>query len=729
MTDVRQTSGDAISPSIVEALRDTAILIALAVGVFVIYAPVANYEFLNYDDPGYIFDNMHVTNGLTWDNIKWAFQSTEMSNWQPLVWLSYMTDVTLFGANRPGSHHLMNVAMHLASSILLYLILKRMTRRVWPSAFVAALFAVHPLHVESVAWIAERKDVLSVLFWMLTMGAYVAHAERPSFGRYILVFIFLALGLMTKPMLVTLPFVLLLLDVWPLGRFGWLRRHTDTLDSDTIEFDDQPPPSPVWLIFVEKIPLLGLVAISSYITFSCQSECGAMDFGMSLSFGQHLSTAIMAYAGYLFKTVWPTHMAAIYPYILDWPFQQVVVAATGMGLATVAAVLLVRRMPYLGVGWLWFLGTLVPVIGIVQVGLQSMADRYTYIPLTGLFIAVAFLASDLGKRREWVKIVSGVLGAAVVIALTVISTGQIKHWSNSEALFRQASTIDGNYVAHNNLSAALLVKPMTEEIAVEALDHARKAVALKADYADAHCNIGLALSHLSHYAENDEERLKLVNESIASYRDAIRFRSNHSIARANLAAILINERRFQEACDECAEALRWDPNMQGAQENWAIALQGLGKPDEAVRHYMAAIAINPATVGTRINCALCWSVLGYSRNAAEQFRAAASLQPNNPQALNGLAWILATDQDASLRNGDEAVLFAERAVNVTEGNDASTLDTLAAAYAAAGRIVEAVATAERAEKVAIAANRLEVLQGIRQRLALYRAGKPYISGT
>ncbi len=503
----------------------------LVVATLIIYGQTATFGYVSYDDPGYVSLNHVVNGGLTFDNIRWAFTSTTyMSNWQPLVWLSYMLDVSLFGAYRPGVHHVVNVALHLASSVILFLVLARVSRRVWPSAFVAALFAVHPLHVESVAWIAERKDVLSGLFWMLTMAAYVFYVERPSFSRYILVFIFLAMGLAAKPMLVTLPFVLLLLDYWP------LRRNLSASAGSTTR------PAPLLLILGEKLPLFALSLLSSYITYAAQQQAGAMSFGSALTFAQRISSAIMSYANYILKTVWPTNLAVIYPYNESWPVQQVVITASGLLLVTLTVALLMRRLPYLAVGWFWFLGTLVPVIGLVQVGIQAMADRFTYIPLIGLFIAVAFLMEDLSRRRLWVKRAATVLGSTAVIALTIAAIIQTSYWHNSEALFRQAVKIPGNYVAEINLAALLLDSPAHDDLK-EAFSRAQSAVSIKSDHADAHWILGVTLA-----------KQGKTDEAIAKYLEAIHYDPHHGTSWAYLAAIYVQTNRLPEAIAAIEEA-------------------------------------------------------------------------------------------------------------------------------------------------------------------------------
>lgn len=507
----------------------------LVIATLIIYGQTATFGYVSYDDPGYASLNHVINGGFTFDNIKWAFTSTTyMSNWQPLVWLSYMLDVSLFGAYRPGAHHIVNVALHLASSIILFLVLARISRKIWPSAFVAILFTVHPLHVESVAWIAERKDVLSGLFWMLTMAAYAFYVERPSFFRYIFVFIFLAIGLTAKPMLVTLPFVLLLMDYWP------LRRGL----SSAVSAERTTGPAPLLLILGEKLPLLALSLISSYITYAAQQQSGAMSFGSALTFAQRISSAIMSYANYILKTVWPTNLAVIYPYNENWPIQQVVIAASGLLLITLAVVLLLRRLPYLAVGWFWFLGTLVPVIGLVQVGIQGMADRFTYIPLIGLFIAVAFLMEDLSRRQLWVKQASIALGSTAVIVLTIASIIQTSYWQNSEALFRQAVKIPGNYVAEINLAALLLDRPTHEDLE-EAFSHAQNAVSIKDNHADAHWILGATLA-----------KQGKTDEAIAAYLEAIRYDPHHGTSWAYLAAIYAQTNRLPEAIAAIEEAER-----------------------------------------------------------------------------------------------------------------------------------------------------------------------------
>ena len=360
--------------------RDLGVILVLVVAIAAVYGETVFHDFINYDDPAYVTENPRVQRGLTWENVVWAFTTTEQYNWHPLTWLSHALDCELFGLRRPGGHHLHNLLLHVFNSALLYLVLKRMTAAPWRSAAVAALFALHPLHVESVAWVAERKDVLSTLFWMLMLGAYAWYAARPGFWRYLPVVVFLALGLMAKPMLVTAPFLLLLLDYWPLGRWRWEVRA-------------------VWLV-LEKVPLFILMIISSVVTFIAQQRGGAMVPVDILPVTRRVEGALIAYVAYLGKAIWPSHLAVFYPYPASVPWWQWVGAAVILTALTALAVWAGRRQRYVAAGWFWYLGTLAPVIGLVQVGQQAMADRYTYMPYVGLFVAAVWGVADFVAARR-----------------------------------------------------------------------------------------------------------------------------------------------------------------------------------------------------------------------------------------------------------------------------------------------------------------------------------------
>jgi protein O-mannosyl-transferase len=694
--------------------RTWVIPLVLAGVVLAIYGQVGWYQAVGYEDRGYIFQQEKVARGLTMEGVRWAFQTIEMNDWQPMVWLSYMLDVSLFGFGNVAAHHLVNVLFHAANTVLLYLVLKRMTRQVWPSAAVAILFAVHPLHVESVAWIAERKDVLSTFFGFLAIGAYVRYTERPSLGRYLPVFLCLALGLISKPMLVTLPFVLFLMDFWPLGRTKWGRAVSPDAAGSSSSGNNADAGAPVCApvsigrMVLEKVPLLALAAVSCVVTYWAHAKAGAL---LDVPFGYRLSTVVMAYVSYVSKTFWPTDLAVVYPYDVIPSLWQVLMAAAGLIMTTVVALLMFRRRPYLAVGWLWFLGTLVPVIGLVQVGLQTMADRYTYIPLTGLFIMIAWTLADLVAARPRaanpIRIVTGV----ALILLAVLSFVQAMCWRNSLTLFRQATmAVDRNYVAENFWASALLEQNQFGN----ALPHALRSVNYKRDFAEGHYTVGLTLWRIG---ENQKAEV--------AYREALKLRSNIDMAHVGLANVLTSLNHYDEAIAECRTALAINPSQAAAEEAWGKALQAKGQLAESQVHYKNAVTMAPGSPDWRLSLALSLLASGNSRGAVDQLRQAVRIDPMSPYALNALAWVLATDPDPAVRNGQEAVTRALQACNLTEERSPSALDTLAAAYAEAGRFPEAIEAARTAETLAVIGKQKDMVDKMHSRLELYRAGKPY----
>ena len=393
-------------------MRPGWIAIVLLAVTMMAYSAVGSFGFVNFDDPDYVYRNLQVAQGLTWSGVQWAFTTGHASNWHPLTWISHMLDVQVFGLH-PGAHHVINLLLHLANTLLLFGVLQRSTGATGRSALVAALFAVHPLHVESVVWIAERKDVLSTLFFMLTLWAYVSYTHSPALRRYLAVFVLLALGLMAKPMLVTLPFVLLLLDLWPLKRVG-----VDAWDRATAT-----------RLVVEKIPLFALVAISSIVTFLVQREGGAVINLEGISLALRLSNALLSYIAYIGNMVWPSGLAILYPYPGSIPMWKSAAALALLLAASAAAIMAVRRRPYVTVGWFWYVGTLVPVIGIVQVGTQAMADRYTYIPLIGLFLLIAWGGYDLPGRESSRRVPLAAVCVMMVATLGVATWNQSRYWA------------------------------------------------------------------------------------------------------------------------------------------------------------------------------------------------------------------------------------------------------------------------------------------------------------
>ena len=517
---------------------DLKISLLLLVLTLLVFAKAGGLEFLSYDDNLYVTDNQTVQGGLSWSNAAWAFTTMHAANWHPLTWLSLMLDIQLFGP-RPGALHLVNVLFHAVNTVLLFLILARMTGAKWRSAFVAALFAIHPLHVESVAWVAERKDVLSVLFGLLTIWAYVRYTTRPALSHYAWVVLFLVLSLLSKPMLVTMPFLLLLLDYWPLGRMGGSLQPVP---------GSVPAPQQASLtrLIAEKIPLLVLCAASSIVTVVAQNRSEAIgDLALS-SLGLRLANAAVGYVRYLGKTFWPASFSVFYPHPgTALPMWQSAGAVLLLLLITALVLLRLRRSPWLAVGWLWFIGTLVPVIGLVQVGAQSIADRYTYFPLIGIFIMIAWGVPELLKG---LRIGPRVLGAAsmlVIVVLAGITWRQLGFWKTHETLFRHAiSVTTNNCVAHANLAEALLLKGELEEASV----HLEETLRLCPRDEQAWYNLGVLQKNRGELPEAEY-----------ALREALRLKPGYTDAWSNLGAVYLASGRFPEAIDALLEAARLAP--------------------------------------------------------------------------------------------------------------------------------------------------------------------------
>jgi protein O-mannosyl-transferase len=533
-------------------------LLALAV-----FWPVRQFEFVNYDDLEFVVENPHVASGLSTSNVVWAFAHPYTATGGPLTWISHMLDVESFGMDA-GAHHVTSLVLHLCNSLLLLAVLARMTGSTGRSACVAALFAVHPLHVESVAWVSERKDVLSTLFWLLTMWAYVSYARKPGWRRYALVLTFFTLGLLSKPMVATLPFVLLLLDLWPPNRL--------------------PAGKDFWhqagRLTLEKLPLFVLAAASIALTLVAQREIDAVAAFENLPLSIRLSNAASSYVAYIGKMIWPQGLAAFYPYH-EPPLSIAAVAACAAGLVamTVAAVVAVRRAPYVTVGWLWYVGTLVPVIGIVQVGGHAMADRFTYIPLVGLFILIAWGGAALLTRAGLPR--AGVVAPAAlaVAACAVVARGQVLHWSNAVALWQQATLVSrDNARAHANLGVALARDGRRDAAIVEY----QEALRLDPRSAETHNNLALALAD-ERQAEN----------ALAHYLEAVRLKPDYPNAHTNLGNLLDDRGRTAEAIGHYREAIRLAPDHALARMNLAVALAKQGQLAEAIAQLEAVLRLEP----------------------------------------------------------------------------------------------------------------------------------------
>jgi cytochrome c-type biogenesis protein CcmH/NrfG len=597
----------------------------LAVVVALVFCQTIRHEFVDYDDGQYFFTNPHVETGLTWNNVLWAFQTTYASNWHPLTWLSLMLDVELFGSG-PSGPHLMNVLLHAANTVLLFLLLRRLmglrsdksvgatTTQAgahWRSAFVAALFGLHPLHVESVAWASERKDVLSGLFFMLTLLMYARYAQGvtsgtwPAFAAlrrgkrvtrteavapapdtsrvtrhaplfYGLALLFFALGLMSKPMLVTLPFVLLLLDYWPLRRF-----EPSTLNSDESRAGSQP--STILRLALEKLPFLALSVASSAVTFVAQKD--AVQPFDRIPMGIRAVNAMVSCVRYLSKMFWPVDLAIPYPYPGHWSFELFWLSAAIFLAAIVFVVWLGRRFPFLITGWFWYLGMLVPVIGLVQVGAQSMADRYTYLPLIGVFILLVWGAGEILESWRLPKRAIWSMAMLILAACTARTLDQLRFWQNTETLFHHTIAVTkGNAVAYYNLGEYYSGKGRLDE----AVDDYLKAIQIRPGYDDALNNLGVALALKGE-----------LDKAVARIRESIHYQPEKADAYYNLGNVFIMQHKLDEAVSAYTEALRLKPDYPEAHNNLANVLLTQGHWDAAVQHYREALRLNPGHEGAK----------------------------------------------------------------------------------------------------------------------------------
>ncbi|MHC4397420.1 MAG: tetratricopeptide repeat protein [Planctomycetota bacterium] len=835
---------------------------ALTLATFIAYEPVRHNDFVDYDDDIYVTKNPTVQTGLTPHSVLWAFIRPRIANWHPLTLLSHMLDCQLFGLN-PFWHHLTNLLFHTANTLLLFWVLKSMTGLIWPGAFVAAAFALHPLHVESVAWVAERKDVLSGFFWMLIIAAYIRYTKQPGIVRYLPVFFAFGLGLLAKSMLVTLPFVLLLLDYWPLDRLRWERQNIRSL-------------------IIEKIPLFVLTLISSVIAFIAQHSARKAEIGIDVSLTGRISNAIVSYLMYIFKTVYPIRLAVLYPHPGDnLVAYKPIVSFIILAAVSVGVIYMARHRRYLVVGWFWYLGTLVPVIGFVKIGLQAMADRYTYIPSIGIFIMLAWGAAELLPKWRYRRTTFTIAATVALAGMLLCTRMQLRHWRNSETLFKHAINVtQNNFTMHYNYGKVLADRGRFEDAVV----HFNKALQINPQDYDARNNKGLALLDLKKYGE-----------AMACFEEALEFRPGHYKTILNMGMVMARQGRLNEAVkrfktvlqikphlprahyslglaftqtDRLDDALRhltkalfielgladtdsdqpivydpyieidkiiehstgplkFEPNYAAANyvlgeamfksgrikdalrcwnvaallepdnhkthnslgeafyklgktnqaiEHWAEALRlnpdagvsyfNLGqvfaeqnKLDEAVKHFNEALRIKPRwpvvrcnlgniyhrqgrfdlaikqyaealrfqsdSLDARLGLARTFTQMGKPKAAVENYYRILKRKPNRIDVLDDLAWILASDPDADVRNPADALKFARRACELTKYEQPEKLDTLAAAYAAAGNFSEAIRTAEKAVQLAETAGNNELIRQINSRLQLYKAGRPY----
>lgn len=704
--------------------------------------------FVNFDDPVYFAANPQVKAGLTGHGVQWAFQTEYAENWHPLTWLSLMLDAELFGTG-PFGPHMTNLIFHAANTILLFLLLNRMTGAYWSSAFATALFAIHPLRVESVAWISERKDVLSGLFFLLTLLSYTQFAAQSKVQSpkpklfYGLTLLFFALGLMAKPMLVTLPFILLLLDWWPLNRLGFpmVRR-----------------------LLLEKLPFLLLSVGSCVVTFLGQKQTVV---ALKWLPGQlRLENALIAYVTYLGQMLWPVKLSVLYPYpaVTQWlgfhgdSSRLPAVYPTAIPLAweaslalgllagiSILAVILRRQRPYLITGWFWYLGMLVPVIGIVQVGYQSHADRYTYLPQIGMCLMVAWSVRDLGVSWRYRRLVFGFAAVMVITALLVCSTRQISSWHDSLTLWRQAIantsynpiaqinldiaygdaldsdkgiqdakqaiTVMPNYAEAHFLLGSLLYKDKRLD---EAAEHLQKAFEVRPNYPDAHNNLGNVF-----FAQGKLEK------AVEEYQAAVQSEPDYLEAHYNLALVLGLQGRLDETAEQYRKCIELNPGYAAAHGNLANLLATQGKLAEAVQEYQRTIELLPDSAQAHFRFGQALQAQGKPEAAIAEYRKALKLDPRHLQARVSLAWLLATCSEVSLRNGQEAMKLAQEAGQLAGSESPQLLDTLAAAYAEAGQYDAAVETAKRALTLNATRNDKPLAEAIQTRLKLYEANSPY----
>ncbi len=765
--------------------RPILICVLLALATLAVYWPVAQFEFVDYDDQAYVTQNNYVARGLTWEGVQHAFSDRVLEYWQPVTLISHMVDCQLFGVT-PAAPHLINLAFHLANTLLLFLLLRRMTKRDWPSAMVAALFALHPLHVESVAWIAERKDVLSTFFWCLTLWFYLNYVERKRRRDYAVALLFFGLGLLSKSMVVTLPCLLLLMDFWPLNRIALLAASELPKNQPAFveAWRNTSSTLRIWVaqlvrLLAEKVPFFLLTLAVSFVTFHWQKTGGSFISSDSLPLYLRAANAFVSYSRYLGKTFWPTDLVMFYPHPGLWPSTRVVGAILLFAGVTWLALSQIRSRPYLTVGWLWFVGLLVPTIGLVQAGWQSLADHFTYVPLTGIFLMLVWGAAELAHR--WSLPRRAYFGLAVITlgACAIVTRAQMEHWRNSYNLFSHAvASTRNNAVAEMGLGNALLKRGQR----VEALQHLREAVRIYPYFTDAYVNLAGALADtgdlpaaetayrkaLSITPGNISAHFGLANillnrgavdDAITHYRAVLKSKPDMADVHYDLGNALMQQGLLPEARQEYEQALHLAPDLEEAHFNLGTLFARLGQPEAAEQHLLQAqrlhpkdpgilgalafvnasagkikaaagyygqwIQLNPQDPQPHYQLALLALNQGQEIEAIQQLNQALQLKPGNIEPLFLLARIKATSPNDSVRNGAEAVRLAEEANRLSGGKKFVVLDTLAAAYAETGQFPAAISTAQKAASLARLAGQSNLAAAIEARMKLYQSGKPF----
>ena len=643
----------------------------LVVIVWIAFGQAVRNRFVSYDDYQYVVLNPKVTHGLTLDGIQWALTHVHASNWHPLTTISHMLDCQLYGL-QPWGHHLTNILLHAAAAVLLFLAFRELTRELWPSLLVAAVFAVHPLRVESVAWVSERKDVLSGVFFMLTVWAYARYARGNGarYFRYIAVVLLFALGLMCKPTLVTVPFVLLLLDYWPLGR-----RQPSSSIGRGIATDTWPR------LIVEKLPLFVLSAASCVATLLTQKQ--ALEGSLKPPVGERIGNALISYIAYLGQMIWPARLAVLYPYPEgNLKVPQVILALLLLLTISLAFFLQRKNYPFLLVGWLWYLGMLVPMIGIVQVGSQVRADRYTYLPQIGLYVLVVWSATELFHRWRRTRKILVITAVLIIIALTTRSYLQVSYWRDSETLWKHCiASTSNNYIVHNNLAYTLSQSGRF----AEAIAECRKALKIKPDFATAHNNLGAVLLQNKQRIDDSRGQNGAVDEAIEHYRKALQIKPDFTKAHINLGYALLQKGQIDEAISHFQKALETQPNNAEAETSLGNALLQKRQINEAIAHCQRALQIDPDYPEARYNLGNALVAGGKYNDSIAAYEAAARLRPDYYEAHHNLGCVL-----AAIGKNDEALKQFNEALRIN-GNSAESHCYLGILLGRMGHREEAIA--------------------------------------
>ncbi len=721
--------------------------IGLTVVTLAVYVQVYRHDFVDLDDGAYVFGNYHVSSGLSWQNSVWAFTAGHSGNWHPITWLSHMLDCQLFDLN-PGPQHLVSVFIHVVNVLLLFLFLQNATGVLWRSASVAALFALHPLHVESVAWIAERKDVLSTFFGLCALQMYVSYARKPGMYRYLLSLGLFALGLMAKPMLVTLPFVMLLLDYWPLHRFVPAFHSPRQQAKEARQSRDHRLWDSVLPLFREKVPFFLLAAVSSIVTFGVQNRGGAVQSIDLVPFAIRVANAVRSYAAYLAKTLCPTDLSIFYRLQLTG-YSNFLTVMTFLLLAgfTWSVIRVARRYPYLAVGWLWYLGTLVPVIGLVQVGEQARADRYTYVPLIGIFIAITWGLSEIAARRLSTGKALRVVMPALVAACSFVSWQQVQYWRNTITLASHAVAIDGdNYMARqmlgmgfaksnkindaiSELSKAHQLRPANVSImgnlgtllyqvgeVKQAHDLFTRALKLKPDDPVALRNMGRICFAQGKFAEAADfyrqalrtapdnylvqrllgdalTKLGRAQEAIDAYNTVLRIRPQDAEALVGLATVLAGQGKMADSASFAQRALQIDPKNAETHNLFGKVLLQQGQADQAIMHFTEALRIKPEYGEAHYNMGVALQTQGRILDATSHYRETIKLQPNYVDAYYNLAGVLENQGDTA-----GAIVNYQQVVRLRP-DYAEAFNNLGVAYVHSGQIVKALESFTQALRV------------------------------